>query len=214
MHAGMTIKLPLSSRHFDRISINSMLPFFHPSKEDTMRRYGIIALLFLAGLGCVCPATSGITGTLEAMQGTIGAAMTEGPALLTGMPATLSAIAKVPGAGQPGIIRGRLSYPSEYLPGQRIIAFDTATMDIAAEVTTEDGQGEYELSAPAGDYYVVAYTLDGSLSAGYSQAVPCGLSADCTDHSLIPVHVNAGEAVNDIDPQDWYAEEGAFPPMP
>ena len=179
-----------------------------------MRRIGIIAMTFLAGLACVCPATSGITGTLEAMQGTFGVMLTEAPGMLTDLPLTMEANMETPESGLPGIIRGHLSYPSEFLPGQRIIAFDAATMDVAADVTTEDGQGEYELSVPAGDYYVVAYLPNGTLSAGYSQAVPCGLLASCTDHSLILVHVNAGQTVDNIDPQDWYADEGTFPPMP
>ncbi|MBN2084734.1 MAG: hypothetical protein JW748_05875 [Anaerolineales bacterium] len=179
-----------------------------------MRRFWLILIPALILLACVCPATGGITGTIEAMQGTIAVALTEGPAILTDIPASMSAIAEIPAAGEPGIIRGHLSYPSEFLPAQRVIAFGVATMDAVADVTTEDGQGEYELSVPAGDYYIVAYTLDGGASAGYSQMVPCGLSASCTDHSLIVVHVGPGEVVEDINPQDWYAPEGSFPAMP
>jgi hypothetical protein len=173
-----------------------------------MRRFfPIITVLVIAGLACACPGTSGLQGTLGAMQNTIGAALTEVPGMLTDLPSSLE-------AGQPGTIRGQLSYPSEFLPAQRIIAFDVATMDVAAEVTTVDGQGEYELSVAPGDYYVVAYLPDGSLSAGYSQAVPCGLLDTCTDHSLIAVHVESGAVVEDINPQDWYAETGDFPAMP
>jgi hypothetical protein len=179
-----------------------------------MRRIGVVALLFLAGLACVCPATSGIQGTLEAMQGTIGAALTVGPGMLTEFAATPEVEAETPDGAVPGIIRGRLSYPSEFLPAERVIAFRAATMEIEADVTTAEGQGQYELSVAPGDYFIVAYTLDGRLSAGYSQAVPCGLSASCSDHSLILVHVNAGQTVNDIDPQDWYAAADAFPAMP
>ena len=179
-----------------------------------MRKNLIVAMLFLAGLACICPATSGIQGTLEAMQGTIGVMLTEAPGMLTNLPATVEAQVKTPETALPGTIRGHLSYPSEFLPAQRIVAFDAATMDAVADVTTVQGQAEYELSVPAGDYYVVAYLPDGTFSAGYSQAVPCGLLASCADHSLILVHVNAGQTVDNIDPQDWYADEGAFPPMP
>jgi hypothetical protein len=178
-----------------------------------MRRFWLVFIPALIMLACVCPATGGITETIDAMQGTIGAAMTEGPGMLTDLPLTLTA-QMAPDDGLPGIIRGNLSYPSEYLPAQRIIAFDVAGMNLVAEVTTAQGEGTYELSVPAGDYYVVAYTLDGGLSAGYSQAVPCGLLASCSDHSMIPVHVESGAIVEDIDPQDWYAPQGAFPEMP
>jgi hypothetical protein len=176
----------------------------------------VLALLAAFVLACACPVSGGSLATIGAMGGTIGAAltempgmMTELPALMTELPATMSAE-----AAQPGIISGHLSYPSEFLPAQRIVAFRATTMAVAADVTTAEGQGEYELSVAAGDYFVVAYTTDGQLSAGYSQAVPCGLLDSCKDHSLIPVHVDAGATVTDIDPQDWYAPPGTFPAMP
>jgi hypothetical protein len=179
-----------------------------------MRRSWIAVLPAIIILSCVCPATSGIQGTLEAMQGTIGVMLTEAPGMLTNLPGTVEAQIETPETALPGTIRGHLSYPSEYLPAQRIVAFDVATMDAVTDVTTAQGQAEYELSVPAGDYFIVAYTLDGALSAGYSQAVPCGLLASCADHSLILVHVESGAVVENIDPQDWYAEAGAFPAMP
>ncbi|MGQ9553761.1 MAG: hypothetical protein ACUVWR_06595 [Anaerolineae bacterium] len=40
------------------------------------------------------------------------------------------------------------------------------------------------------------------------------MSVDCADHSLIGVEVRAGETTTGIDPGDWYAPEGAFPPDP
>ncbi len=179
-----------------------------------MRRAWIVAILFFISLACACPGTGGLQGTLGAMQSTIGAALTEVPGMLTDLPATLEAQLATPEVEQTGTIRGHLSYPSEFLPAQRIVAFDAATMAFVADTTTVDGQGEYELSVPAGDYYVVAYLPDGTFSAGYSQAVPCGLTVACTDHSLILVHVDGGAVVEDIDPQDWYADPGDFPAMP
>jgi len=174
----------------------------------------VVAALILGGLACEIPGTGELQGTLDAMQNTIGAALTEVPGMLTDLPATLDASLETPAIELGGTIRGHLSYPSEFLPAQRIVAFDAATMAYVADVTTADGQGEYELTVPAGDYYIVAYTLNGNLSAGYSQAVPCGLLYTCTDHSLIPVHVEAGAIVADINPQDWYANPGDFPAMP
>jgi hypothetical protein len=52
------------------------------------------------------------------------------------------------------------------------------------------------------------------LAGGYTQAVPCGLSVNCTDHSLIPVQVNNGVVTQNINPGDWYAPEGSFPSYP
>ncbi len=44
--------------------------------------------------------------------------------------------------------------------------------------------------------------------------VPCGLKAGCEDHSLIPVEVTAGNMATGVDPVDWYAPAGTFPPRP
>jgi len=54
----------------------------------------------------------------------------------------------------------------------------------------------------------------GRPSGGYTIAVLCGLTVDCTDHSLVPIPVAGGLEVSDIDPADWYAPEGTFPPAP
>jgi hypothetical protein len=189
----------------------------------------VAAVLVLTGLACKLPVIGEVEEKFNQVQNTVNAALTDYPAtakalltlypgtaaaVMTGLPGTIEAQLKTPPAPQNGSIRGHLSYPSEFLPPQKIVAFDTLTMAVAGVVTTMEGQGEYQLSVPAGQYYVVAYTLDGGLAAGYTQAVPCGLTAACTDHSLIPVPVNSGASVNGIDPQDWYAPPGTFPPMP
>lgn len=116
-----------------------------------------------------------------------------------------------------GAIAGKLSYPSEFIPPLRIVAF-AADSDAWYAVETEVNQQNYVLEGlPPGIYHVVAYVRDmpqSGLAGGYSQMVPCGLSVDCTDHSLIDVEVRAGETTTGIDPGDWYAPEGAFPPDP
>ncbi len=77
---------------------------------------------------------------------------------------------------------------------------------------------DYEMELPVGTYHIVAYALkdDGSefLACGYTFMVPCGLSVECTDHSLIDVPVTSGSAAENIDPGLCYADPGAFPPMP
>jgi hypothetical protein len=126
----------------------------------------------------------------------------------------------MPQVGQPaqGAITGRLSYPSEFIPAQTVVAFrveDSQTYSI----DTQMNQGEYLLPLPAGTYHVVAYIRDneGNLSGyagGYTQAVPCGLSVDCLDHSLIDVVVQQGSVTAGVDTGDFYAPEGSFPPAP
>jgi hypothetical protein len=113
-----------------------------------------------------------------------------------------------------GIIQGSVNYPSEYIPPQRVVAFDVSNPGKYFYVDTAGNQATFEIPVPPGTYYVVSYLLDGSMAAGYSQAVLCGLRVDCDDHSLIPVPVAAGETVSGITPFDWYAPPGAFPPLP
>jgi hypothetical protein len=115
---------------------------------------------------------------------------------------------------QLGTIRGKLSYPSEFIPPQKVVAFVANNLDTFYTVESVLNQGDYELQVPAGTYFVVSYLADGTLAAGYSAMVPCGLKVGCDDHSLLPVTVAAGQTVEAINPADWYASEGTFPPKP
>lgn len=136
------------------------------------------------------------------------AAMT---AQAAGSPATGTPASPAPEAGS---ISGKLSYPSEFIPPLRVAAFNIFDQSYRY-VDTIQNQSTYQITGLApGKYHVVAYVMDGSLAGGYTPAVACGLSADCTDHSLIEVTVLAGADTPNIDPGDWYAPEGAFPPMP
>jgi hypothetical protein len=111
-----------------------------------------------------------------------------------------------------GSISGNLSYPSEFIPGMLVVAYRMGTTEFYS-ISTADSQGAYQIdNLPAGTYHVVAYYE--SLSAGYSQAVPCGLSVNCVDHSLIDVVVTAGSVASGINPMDWYAPTGSFPSKP
>lgn len=116
-----------------------------------------------------------------------------------------------------GTIRGRLSFPGEYLEPQRVVAFDADTLLPVASVDTDGGQSSYALRVPEGNYVVVSYPRDpemAGLSAGYSWAVPAGLVHGLEDHSLIEVEVEAGSVVTGVDPTDWFAPEGTFPEEP
>lgn len=112
-----------------------------------------------------------------------------------------------------GSISGTLIYPSEFIPAQRIVAVNV-NFNQYFYVDTLEGQNTYTIEGlPAGTYHVVAYTLsEPYLAAGYSAFVTCGLSANCTDHTLLDVVVKDGQQTTGIDPHDWYAPEGTFPP--
>ncbi|NMB55648.1 MAG: hypothetical protein GYA15_13205 [Leptolinea sp.] len=117
-----------------------------------------------------------------------------------------------------GSITGSLSYPSEKIPPQRIVAVNVETGEFfSTEVLDQD---TYRLDeVPAGKYHIMAYLLEPAsngqnITAGYTQFVICGLKADCTDHRLVEVEVEANANTPDVDPADWYAPEGTFPVDP
>ena len=185
----------------------------------------VVALVVATSLGCslvgraVDSATGGAASTLEAVQSELEQALATLPAGMDGVMPTLPV--ELPGLGAGGEITdlggtlsGSLSYPSEGIPALKVVAFDAISGDLAASIDTAAGQSSYSLPVPPGMYNIVAYTLDGRLAGGYTMAALCGLRAECTDHSLIPIPVAGGLEVSDIDPADWYAPEGTFPPAP
>jgi hypothetical protein len=143
------------------------------------------------------------------------------PSSTTTTSGTDSIPTNTPPGGQSGSIAGDLSYPSSGLPAMTIVAFHVGGgPNDYYYTTTQQGQNHYQLdNLPPGQYTVVAYSTggggySGGLAAGYSQAVPCGLDASCSDHSLIVVAVSGGTLTNNVNPQDWYAPEGTFPVYP
>jgi hypothetical protein len=155
----------------------------------------IIPALLLAACGGEAPSADDIATIVAATLEAAAPAATDAPAVST------------------GAIAGQLSYPSEGIPPLNVVAFDVNS-DQWFMVVTELNQTTFEISGlPPGSYYLVAYLTDSDYGGGYTPAVPCGLSVDCTDHSLLPLLVTAG-ATTEADPADWYAPEGAYPPNP
>jgi len=167
-----------------------------------------------------------VSGTLTAVAAQVRPTTTPSAstATPTELPTTVAAASETPTAGARdffppmGTISGQLSYPASSIPPLRVTAYRVD--DGSASYTdTAAGQSTYEIELPEGDYYIVAYSIGGGgfpsgLAGGYTKAVPCGLSVDCSDHTLIAVTVVANTTVTDINPGDWYADPSAFPPMP
>ena len=176
-----------------------------------------LTLLLLAMLLAAC-ATPGTTPTtdLQATVVSMQVQLTVAAGDLARAEAALAQPTPVPSPTPTetprGSISGSLAYPSEFIPAQRVIAFNIATGEYYW-VNTVDGQGTYTLTdLPAATYHVVAYLValpHDSMAGGYSQAVPCGLLASCVDHSLIDIQLKAGEALAGINPTDWYAGDPA-----
>ncbi len=140
----------------------------------------------------------------------------------TEMPLTTAE--EIPPAALPGGVSGALSYPSEFIPPLRVVAFRLENGQPNGEfnfIMTSENQSTYQIDGlEPGQYWVVAYTIPAGegipqgLAGGFSHAVPCGLSVDCGDHSLITVEVQAGQLTGGVDPVDWYVPEGTFPQDP
>ncbi len=119
----------------------------------------------------------------------------------------------------PGSISGSLTYPADSLPAMYIVAYQVGT-ETYQYVITLAGRSTYEIDdLPPGTYHIIAYTVGGGgfpggFAGGYTKAVPCGLAAECADHSLIDVTVASGQHVTGINPGDWYAPPGSFPLFP
>lgn len=76
------------------------------------------------------------------------------------------------------------------------IRVDTASVQFVS-IRTAFNQLEYTIDGLEPGVYVVLAYLESvpDFAGGYTQAVPCGLTVACTDHTLIAVTVVAGETV-------------------
>jgi hypothetical protein len=117
------------------------------------------------------------------------------------------------------VLEGSLSYPGgDIPPSLKTCAenLDTkklyCTKDQLQDQKFSHGKG-YMLFVPEGRYQVFSTPAEnprepGAIRAYYSQAVACGLKADCTDHSPITVEAKSQQTQGNIDPQDWHSQPG------
>lgn len=191
------------------------------------KRYPIIVLsLILAASSMMCsifsspylvePEEGEKQATMDSLKTTIAAlemeAITDTPE-----PIKLVTFATLvrPSAGS---ISGRLSYPSESIPPMRIVAVNILTGEQFA--TEEYEGGLYGIQGlPTGTYHVFAYPVNAKddamgPAAGFTEFVTCGLTDECQDHTLIDVVVAANSVTSEVNPGDWYAPPGSFPPDP
>jgi hypothetical protein len=112
-----------------------------------------------------------------------------------------------------GSITGKICYPSEFIPEMTLFVQEISSQEIS-EVYIAENQDRYSLDLLPGTYIAFAYLNSGaSIIGSYSNAVLCGLNADCSDHSLVEFDVKAGQVLGEIDICDWYSPE-AVPPDP
>lgn len=121
-----------------------------------------------------------------------------------------TAMASPTPAPQKGTIEGSMSFPGEGIPDYiQVCAENQATKEVLC--TNEHIQNQkytygigYKLEVPVGTYYVYALDPNANYKAYYNEFVTCGLSVDCSSHTLILVEVKAGQTTSGVDPQDWY----------
>lgn len=110
-----------------------------------------------------------------------------------------------------GTIEGLLCYPSEGVPPMELY-FEEVNTQLVENFSHPGGTMDYSVDVPPGTYIAYAWRPPEYLIGGaYTQAVPCGLSVNCTDHSLIQFQVQAGQTTSNIDICDYYGEPGFIP---
>jgi hypothetical protein len=107
-------------------------------------------------------------------------------------------------------IMGQLCYPSEGIPAMTVYAREVNTNQTYTLDTVEN-QADYSIQVPAPGTYIMFAWVGGSIGGSYSQAVPCGLQAACTDHTPIQLAMAAGGTMTGADICDYYGPEGSVP---
>lgn len=106
-----------------------------------------------------------------------------------------------------GTISGELCYPSQSIP-PLVLYFEDAETGNILTLDTELNQDTFEFEIAPGSYTAFAYVkgIDES-PGGYTEYVPCGLTDECLDHTLIEFKVVDDGLTSDIDICDWYGAE-------
>jgi hypothetical protein len=103
----------------------------------------------------------------------------------------------------PSQISGMICYPSGRIPPMTAY-FHQIGSGRLFELPILQNQSAYRIDLPPVDYLVFAWMPEYRLAGGYTAAVTCGLREDCSDHSLQPVSLAAGQSVSGVDLCDWY----------
>jgi CSLREA domain-containing protein len=109
-----------------------------------------------------------------------------------------------------GSVMGAICYPSEGIPPMDLYFLNVGTQ-VVSPFPHMDGSANYNVDLDPGTYVAYAYPQGYSIGGSYSEAVLCGLSINCTDHTLIEFDVIAGQTTNDIDICDWYGDPADVP---
>ena len=113
-----------------------------------------------------------------------------------------------------GSVEGTLCYPSYYLP-EMIVYLKNIESNQVMKIQTKKNQQKFKFkNVPNGKYVIYAYTIYETMTdesgifskgyGGYTQMVPCGLTVECEDHTLIEFEIETNKKIKDIAICDWY----------
>ena len=113
-----------------------------------------------------------------------------------------------------GVVQGTLCFPSEYIPAMNVYLKAAGSNTVYKLVSKENQRTFAFKKIPEGSYVAFAYTFEetsvdlnnkkSKASGGFTRFVPCGLSVNCKDHTLIDFKVKKGKTTNAISICDWY----------
>lgn len=109
-----------------------------------------------------------------------------------------------------GTVIGAICYPSEGIPPMDLYFLNVGTQ-VVSPFPHLNGSASYSVALDPGTYVAYAYPQGYSIGGAYSEAVLCGLTINCTDHSLVEFDVFAGQTTSDIDICDWYGDPSDVP---
>ena len=110
-----------------------------------------------------------------------------------------------------GVIEGALLFPACDVPTDLEVCVEQTNgkLRCTSDLVYQEKTIAYRIEVPAGTYKVFARTestLPG-VRAYYTEAVRCGLDAECSDHTPVAVGVKAGSHVTNVHPADWEEPE-------
>jgi hypothetical protein len=105
----------------------------------------------------------------------------------------------------PGIIEGRIFFPSSYVPALRVCAQSTDNPFLLNCITTQEDQTEYQLSVTSGEYFVFTQELEEEMiTESFGYRITQYYTTESTNSSMSPavVRVIAGETISNINPEN------------
>lgn len=106
-----------------------------------------------------------------------------------------------------GILSGLIQQPGNSLHAPLLIFAYAPDIGYYRYLEVLPGTNHYSIEVPApADYIVYAHSIDRNqpdLGVAYTNAVFCGLTAECTDHAVRRVTVAIGKTVSKVNLLDW-----------